>query len=267
VARPRDKAKVEAGVQIAERWILALLRHWNFFNLTEVNSAITHLLKKLNDRPFKKIPGTRTELFETIEKPALRPLPLKRYELAHWQKAKANIDYHVQADKHFYSVPHQLVSQEVEVRLSDQTVEIFYKGKRVASHKRSYRSGCYTTDPAHRPRSHQKYLQWTPSRLIQWAGSIGHECAQVVEKIIANRPHPEQGYRACLGIIRLGKHYGKEPLKAACERAIALDTCNYRSIESILKTKLYEQPFIESPPSSPIALFEHENVRGKYYYT
>ena len=261
--KPRDKAKVEAGVLIAERQILAALRDRRFFSLGELNTAIAQLVAKLNDKPFQKLEGTRNLWFEADEKPKLLPLPAHPFELATWAKVKVNIDYHVVVDNHFYSVPHTLIHQELEVRLTDQSVELFRARKRVAAHLRSYQSGRSTTVEEHRPKSHQKYLQWTPGRMVEWAGTIGPECAQVVEHILQNRPHPEMGFRSCLGIIRLGQAVGKVRLEAACRRARHFDTCSYASIQSILKSQLEAQPL---EPELPLPSPPHENLRGGPYY-
>lgn len=263
--KPKDKAKVEAAVLNAERRILAALRDQRFFSLAEVNGAVGRELEQLNRRPFKKLPGSRAELFETLDKPALKPLPAQRYELAEWRKAKVNIDYHVQVDNHLYSVPYRLISQEVEARLKRQTVEIFHRGKRVAMHARSHRKGGFSTDAAHRPKAHQRHLEWSPGRLVQWAGTIGEHCSGLVEQLLQDRPHPEQGYRSCLGIMRLGRRYGSQRVEAACRRARALDACSYQSIKSILETNLDRQPIPEQP-SSRSAVKQHANVRGAEYY-
>lgn len=264
----QDKAKVEEAVQNAERRILAVLRHQTFFSLAEANAAIRKALLALNQRPFQKLPGCRAELFAELDKPALRPLPARRYELGQWREAKANIDYHVQVDWHCYSVPYRLANQSVDVRLSVRTVEIFYRGQRVALHARSHQRGGFTTDPAHRPKAHQKHLDWTPSRLVHWSGQeVGPQCGQVVAKLLESKPHPEQGYRACLGIMRLRRHYGVERLESACRRAVLLDACNYQSIKSILATAADRQPLppSEEPATGPQIL--HENLRGQAYYS
>ena len=261
--RPRDKSKVETGVQIAERHILAALRDQRFFSVGELNQAISPLLSKLNDKPFQKLEGSRNLWFEAHEKATLLPLPATSFELATWSGAKVNIDYHVVVDNHFYSVPHTLVHAQVDVRLTDKTVELFKAGKRVAAHLRSYQPGLFTTVEEHRPKSHQKYLQWTPGRMIEWAKSIGPECAKVVEKILQDRPHPEMGFRSCLGIIRLGKAVGNTRLEAACRRALHFGTCSYSSINSILQKQLEAQPLEQDLPlPSPT----HENLRGGPYY-
>ena len=195
----------------------------------------------------------------------MRPLPSHRYQLGEWKQAKANIDYHVQADWHYYSVPYQLTQQPIEVRLSARTVELFHKGRRVAAHPRSRVKGGFTTDPAHRPKAHEKHLDWSPGRLIDWAGTVGVQCAQAVARILDSKPHPEQGYRSCLGIMRLAKGYGPERMEAACRRAVALDAVTYPSIASILKTKLDQQPLPEEE-GAPSTVTDHDNIRGQAYY-
>ena len=261
--KPRDKAKVETGVQIAERRILAALRDQRFFSIAELNQAIGPLLVKLNAHPFQKLEGSRDSWFETHEKAKLLPLPPEPFELATWSKVTVNIDYHVVVDKHFYSVPYTLIHQELDVRLTDKTVELFKGGKRVAAHLRSYEPGRATTVDAHRPKSHQKYLDWTPGRMIEWARSIGPECAKVVEKILQDRPHPEMGFRSCLGIIRLAKAVGNARMESACRRALHFGTCSYTSIHSILQKQLDAQPLEEELPlPSPT----HQNLRGGPYY-
>ena len=263
-AKPRDKAKVEVGVQVVERWILARLRHHTFFALAEVNTAIPPLLLALNARPFKKLPGSRHSLFETLDRPALQPLPAQPYAYAEWKRARVNIDYHVEVEGHYYSVPYALVKQQLEVRISARVVELFHKGTRVASHVRSRLKGRHSTVAAHMPTAHRHYVAWTPQRLIRWAADSGAATAQVVETILASRPHPQQGFRSCLGIMRLGKSYGAERLEAACRRALTLGACSYKSIESILKNGLDRTPLPASPPAP--APLHHGNIRGPEYY-
>jgi transposase len=264
VAKPRDKAKVEVGVQIVERWILARLRHQTFFSLDELNRAIAELLPRLNDRPFKKLPGCRRALFEQLDRPALAPLPAQAYEFATWKKARVNIDYHIEFERHYYSVPYQLVRTEVEARVTAQTVEILHRGRRVASHRRSFKPGGYTTVAAHMPRPHREYAEWTPRRLVQWADKTGPATAQLVGDILARRRHPQQGFRSCLGILRLGQTHGDARLEAACRRALVIGAASYKSIESILKHRLDEQPLPE--PAQPTLALDHDNVRGPKYY-
>jgi transposase len=266
-ARPyhaRDKAKVEAGVQVVQRWVLAALRKRQFFSLAELNESIGELTGKLNRRPFRKLPGTREELYRSIDLPVLRPLPAHPYVFAEWKRARVNIDYHVELEHHYYSVPYQLVGKQVDVRYTGTTVEILSQGKRVASHARSSRPGKHSTLPEHRPKAHQKYLEWTPSRIVEWAATIGPFTAQPAERIMAEKPHPEQGYRSCMGLIGLGRRYGNERLEAAAQRAIHLQAHSYPSVKSILARGLDRQTVIEAAPLAPPV--EHPNIRGAAYY-
>lgn len=263
--RPQDKAKVEVGVQIVQRWILARLRHRRFFSLAELNEAISGLVDDLNRRPFRKLPGCRRDAYESLDRPALRPLPATPFEYAHWKKARANIDYHVEVDGHYYSVPHTLVRQEIEVRLTPSGVECFFKGKRVAAHRRSPHRGAHSTVPEHMPASHRAHAEWTPGRMLNWAATLGSATTQIVRFQLESRPHPEQGYRACLGIMRLARQYGPERLEAACARAIALGAHRYKSVASILKAGLDRQPLPGAQPHELI-LPTHANVRGASYY-
>lgn len=261
---PKDKAKVESAVQVVERWILAPLRNRTFFSLSELNEAIFELLVKLNERPFQKLDGSRRSLFEELDRPALRPLPQTPYEFAAWKKAKVNIDYHIEVKGVYYSVPYKLIGTKVDVRLTSTTVEIFNDNKRVASHVRSHKRGTYITKDEHRPKSHREYLEWTPSRIINWAKETGEATAQLAEEIIKNKPHPEQGYRACLGIIRLSGRYGAERVEAACRRALLTGALRYKSVQSILATGLDKTPVEEQIPLATV--LHHENVRGSDYY-
>jgi len=264
VRKPRDKAKVEAGVQVVERWILARLRNVTFFSLTELNTAIQKLIKKLNGRPFKKLPGSRQSLFDSLDKPALKPLPAQPYVYAEWKKARVHIDYHIEVEGHYYSVPYQLVKHQVEVRITRQIVEIFHKGRRVASHRRSKEKGYHTTLTEHMPKAHQRYAEWTPERLIRWAAKNGIATAQLVENILGSRPHPQQGFRSCLGIMRLGKEYGQERLEAACARALAIGGTSFKSIQAILKAGLDRRALLEQHRETPA--IHHSNIRGPQYY-
>src|SRR5271167_2922004 len=258
-----DKAKVENAVLLVERWILAALRHHRFVSLTELNEAIARLLERLNNRPFRKREGTRASLFAAIDQPVLQPLPAQPYITADWKTVRASIDYHVEVD-HFYSVPYQLTGQQMEARFTSRTVEIFEGGRRVASHLRSFAPYLHTTSKEHMPKSHQAHLEWTPSRLIHWAGTVGEATALVIGTVLETKPHPEIGYRACLGIMRLGKTYSNERLEGASKRALELDACSYQSLKSILKRSLDRQTALPLEPerSGP----RHENVRGAHYY-
>lgn len=264
VGKARDKAKVEAGVLLAERWILAALRKRTFFSLGQANEAIATLLVRLNQRPFRKQPGSRQSLFESVDQPALKPLPVEPYQYGEWKRARVNVDYHVQFDGHWYSVPYTLTQQEVEIRGSDRIVEIFHQGVRVTSHARSSAVYRATTIAEHRPKAHQRYLEWTPSRLIEWSAKIGPETAKLVEHVLASKPHPEQGFRSCLGIIRLGDQYPHQRMEAGARRALALNARSYQSLKAILANKLDGQAIEEAaPPPLPI---DHANLRGPSYY-
>ncbi|MFQ5329799.1 MAG: IS21 family transposase [Thermodesulfobacteriota bacterium] len=265
VRKPRDKAKVEAGVLVVERWIVARLRNLTFFSLTQLNSHIRRLLVDLNERPFKKLPGSRKSFFDTLDKPALKPLPASPYQYAEWKKARVNIDYHIEVDRHYYSVPCQLIKKEVDIRITAATIECLYRGKRVASHMRSYNKGRHTTVPGHMPKAHQKYAEWTPERLISWAAKSGADVSELTRKILVSRVHPQQGYRTVLGILRLGKRYGEKRLNSACRRALVIGATTYKSVESILKAGLDQRPLPETLPDSSQSI-EHPNIRGADYY-
>src|SRR6202167_498096 len=263
--RPRDKAKVENGVQVCERWIIAALRHRKFFNLEELNQAIRELLARLNDRPSRKRDGSRSSLFHSLEKPALTPLPAERFDMSQWARATVNIDYHIAFDGNFYSVPYTLVQQIVEVRSTPTTVEIFHKGHRIASHLRDRRRGQAVTQNEHRPKSHQAHLEWPAWRMRNWARSIRPKPTQVFERILNSKPHPEMGYRSCLGIIRLAEQYSAQRMGAAAERALLAQAYRYKSVKSILKNSLDQQPLSEDPSLPPPP--PHDNIRGAGYFS
>jgi len=265
VMKPRDKAKVEAGVLLVERWILACLRHQTFFSLAALNREIRRLLIRLNDKPLKLLKVSRRELYLRLDRPALKPLPAVRYVFSEWKKVRVSIDYHVEFERHYYSVPYQLVRKELDLRSTAETVECFHRDQRVASHRRSRDKGRHTTIREHMPKAHQEYLDWTPKRLVQWAAKTGGATEGVVEAILASRPHPQQGFRSCLGLLRLGKSYSPERLEAACHRALAIGSASYKSVQSILKNDLDSQPLPapETPEAPPI---EHPNIRGTLYY-
>ena len=262
---PQDKAKVEAAVQNVERWIMAPLRNQTFFSLGELREAIAPLLAALNERPFDKTEGSRRSWFEDLDRPALSPLPARPYEYAEWRKARVNIDYHVQADGRLYSVPHALLRREVDVRLSATTVEIFHKHRRVAAHLRVHRKGGYSTDRSHMPASHRAHEGWTPSRLIAWGRKVGPDTATFVERLLESRPHPEQGYRSCLGLMRLLRAYNAERLEAACRHALEIGTLSYGSVNSILATGRDQTAAAEQHQLSLPT--EHAHIRGPQYYT
>jgi transposase len=264
--KPKDKAKVECAVLVVERWILARLRHHTFFSLRELNVEIQKLLVDLNERPFKRMPGCRKSVFESVDKPALRPLPEHPYEYAEFKKARVHIDYHVEVDGHFYSVPFSLVKKEIDVRLTASTIECFDKGKRVASHARSSRGG-FTTCVEHMPKAHQKHLEWSPGRFLNWGIDIGPSTRDLVQHLLEKKPHPEQGYRACLGLLSLAKQYNKERLEAACKRSLAIGAPTGRSVKSILVSGLDKaelNPVVETTQAALPLI--HENIRGAAYY-
>ncbi len=263
--KPKDKAKVESAVLVAQRWILARLRDQTFFSITELNQAIRKQLEDLNDRPMQKLGASRRQLYKRLDKPALKPLPIQRYEIEEWKDCRVNIDYHIEISRRYYSVPHPLVGEQVEARYTTSIVEIYYKGKRIASHRRRY-DRKPSTKAEHMPRSHRAHLEWTPSRLIRWASKIGPATGRLVAEILRSRPHPEQGYRACLGIMRLGRRYGAERLEAASHRAEHLRSASYRTVKNILSSSQDRLPFEEqdshSIPRTPV----HANIRGASYY-
>ncbi len=262
---PRDKAKVEVGVQIAQRWILARLRHHRFFSIDEMNDRIAELLEDLNTRTMRRYRASRRDLFEKLERSALKPLPATRFSYGEWKKARVHIDYHVVFDDHFYSAPYQMVGEEVWIRATGLTIEIFNdNNQRVGSHLRSYKPGRHTTSDEHRSVGHLKHAEWTPERIVTWAKSIGASAALLVEKILLERKHPEHGYRSCLGIIRLDKKYGHARLDAACARALAVNGRSYKHVESILRNGLDHVALPKT--DEPAAPIEHENVRGPDYY-
>ncbi len=263
---PRDKAVVEANVLVAQRWILAVLRHRRFFSLAELNAAVRELLTPLNARPMRKLGVSRRALFEQLDRPLLRPLPASRYEFAEWRDAGVNIDYHVLVEHNYYSVPYQLVHQRVEVRLAATTVELFLKGRRIASHRRRGGRGQYATEPAHMPHAHRAHAEWTPSRLISWAETTGPATAALVAALLASKPHPEQGYRACLGLMRLSKTHGPARMDAACARALHLGAPSYRTVQNILASGA-DRIALPDASAPPPRLPSHPNIRGRAYYT
>jgi transposase len=262
VRKPRDKAKVEVGVQVVERWILARLRNRTFFSLVELNRAIRKLLEDLNQRQMEHLEKSRRQLFEELDQPALRPLPDRPYEYALWKAARVNIDYHVEFEKHFYSVPFLLIHEEVRIRATERLVEIFHKGSRepVAIHPRNPTPGRYSTQTVHMPSNHQKAGEWNAERLVRWADEIGPHTAQLIQMILASRQHPEQAFRSCLGILRLSGQYAQTQMENACQMAQEARLLNYRGVKAILETL----PPLASPDTSPLP--SHENIRGNAYY-
>jgi transposase len=262
---PRDKSKVEVAVQIAQRWILARMRNETFASLGALNARIAELCTELNRRVMRHYKASRLELFERLDKPALRALPAEPFVHAEWTKARLNLDYHAKVHEHFYSAPFTLVHEELWARSTATTVELFHRTGRVASHLRSDVPGRHTTDPRHMPSAHQKHAEWTPSRILGWASTVGPMTTKLVEAILAERRHPEHGYRSCLGLFRLAKRFGHERVEAASARALAVGARSYRHVESILKHGLDRAPALDVEPREAPSV-AHENVRGSDYY-
>jgi transposase len=261
--RPRDKAKVEVAVQIATRFVIAKLRSRSFFSLSELNAAIAELVTQINNRMSRHLGASRRALFEELERPALKPLPAEPYVFAEWKECRVGIDYHVEIEKHYYSVPHQLLREQVWARITARTIEVFHRCKRVAAHMRSSSNRKHTTVREHMPSSHRRYADWTPERIRRQAGEIGHHTSALVEIILRERTHPEQGFRACVGILRLAKTYGHERLEAACARALEIGARSYSSVNSILKNNL-DRRRPATPADGPA--IAHDNIRGPNYF-
>ncbi|HEX5637110.1 MAG TPA: IS21 family transposase, partial [Gammaproteobacteria bacterium] len=259
VRKPRDKAKAEVGVQIVERWIVARLRHQIFFSLAELNAQISLLLHDLNTRPFKKRDGNRDSVFAQLDQPALKPLPLYAYEFGQWKRAKVHLDYHVEVQHHYYSVPHKLIGERVDVRISAHSVETFYQGQRVAAHQKSDRRGGFTTLAEHRPVNHQAVVDLNHERLLKQAEAIGPHVVAVLRAQAVRRGHPEQAIRSGLGILRLAKDFTPAALELACERALQIHSYSYRSIRQLLQLPV-------TPSLKPLTPITHDNLRGAHYF-
>ena len=263
VRKPKDKANGEKGVQLVTRWVLAPLRNVTFCSLGALNRAISVRVRIINNRPFKRIPGTRKELFEKLDKPALKPLPVDKYVFSQFKKAMVNVDYHIQLEGHYYSVPYQYRKKKVEARYTQNTVEIFYKNERIASHRRNFVVGHFTTTLAHMPPNHRAYKEWSPKRFKDWASKYGENVVIMVERILSLRPHPTLGFRACMGLLKLADKFGAERLNAACNRALKSNAISCRSVRLILKSgldKRKEKPIVQAEQ------IEHDNIRGEDYY-
>ena len=264
--KPRDKAKVECGVLVVERWILACLRSRAFFSLAELNAAISELLVRLNQRPFKKLAGCRETLFRSVDYPVMRALPVERHVFSEWKKVRMGLDYHVEIDGRYYSAPHTLIGKQLEVNYSEYVVEMLYRGERVASHARLNGNGRrYSTQSEHMPKGHREMAEWTPERIVRWAASVGVYTSKLIDTLIERKQHPQQAFRAAAGIIRLGKRYGIDRVEAACRRAYSTNAISYSSVDSILKHRLDELPLPQDTQPSSLPLF-HDNVRGPEYY-
>jgi len=264
VRKPRDKAKVEVAVLVVERWILARLRNRRFFSLAELNQAIAELVADLNARPMRRLGVSRRDLFLELDRPALKELPAEPYQYAEWRVRRVGLDYHVEIDGHYYSVPHRLIREQLDARITERTIELFCKGERVAVHMRGTGRGRHTTIPEHMPSAHRRYAEWTIERIGIDAAAIGPSTAKLTALILESRPHPEQGYRACIGILRLVRHYGAERLEAACNHGLEIGARSYSSIQSILKHGLDHRP--PRPAAQRELLLDHPNIRGPRYY-
>jgi transposase len=261
--RARDKAKVEVAVQVATRFIIAKLRNRAFFSLAALNAAIAELVAQVNNRLSRHLGASRQALFEELERSALKPLPAEPYVFAEWKECRVGLDYHVEIEKHYYSVPHQLLREKVWARITGRTIEVFHRGKRVAAHMRSSSNRKHTTVREHMPSSHRRYADWTPERLRRQAGEIGRHTSALVEIILRERTHPEQGFRACVGMLRLAKTYGRERLEAACLRALEIGARSYSSVNSILKNDL-DRRRPGTPADGPAIAYD--NIRGPTYF-
>ena len=261
--KPKDKAKVEVGVQVATRWVIAKLRKRTFFSIGELNAAIRDCVEWINNRVTRHLGASRRSLFEQIERSALKPLSTTEYVFAYWKQCRAGIDYHVEIDKHYYSVPYTLMRQELWASYTATTVEVFHRGKRVAVHRRGPPNRGHTTLPEHMPSSHRRYADWTPERIKREAGEIGPNASALVEVILREKRHPEQGFRSCLGIVRLVGRFPRERVEAACERALAIGARSFTSVKSILDTKL-DRKRPENAADGPAIV--HDNIRGPTFY-
>ena len=261
--KPRDKAKVEVAVQVATRWIIAKLRNRRFFTLAALNAAIADELANLNSRVTRHLGASRQTLFKELERSALKPLPAEPYTFAEWKECRAGLDYHVEVEKHYYSVPHGLLREALWARITARTVEVFRRGQRVATHVRSSSNRKHTTVREHMPSSHQRYADWTPERIQRQANAIGPQTSALIEVIQREKTHPEQGFRACIGILRHAKTFGAERLEAACNRALEIGARSYTSVTSILKTNLDRK---RPAPATDGPAIAHDNIRGPRYF-
>ena len=262
--RPRDKAAVEAGVRFAQSYILGRMRHRTFFSLAECNGAIGEALDRMNTRPMRRLGVSRRDLFESLDRPALHPLPEMEWEYAEWRLVRVGIDYHVEVEDFYYSVPHALIRAEVDVRFTARIVEIFHRGTRVAVHQRRHGGRRHGTEPDHMPAAHRRYAEWSPERFGRWARAIGPSTEGLIIAVLANRPHPEQGFRTCLGILRLYRGIEAARAEAISARAVEIGALNYRSVASILANNLDKSAAAKGREEA--TLFDHPNVRGPRYF-
>ena len=261
--KPRDKAKVEVAVQVATHWIIAKLRNRRFFSLAKLNEAIAELVTALNNRVTRHLGASRQRLFDEVERSALKRLPAEPYVYAEWKQCRAGLDYHVEVEKHYYSVPYTLLREKMWARITARTVEVFHHGKRVAAHARSSSDRKHTTVREHMPSSHQRYADWTPERIKRQAGETGPKTSALIEIILRERTHPEQGFRASVGILRHAKTFGRERLEAACDRALEIGARSYTSVTSILKSNLDRKRPASATDGPAIT---HTNIRGPRYF-
>jgi transposase len=260
--RPKDKAKVEAGVKFAQTYLLGRLRHQTFFSLADANRAIALVLERMNGHVMRRLGLSRSDLFASVERPALRVLPATDYEFAEWRLARVGVDYHVEVEGFYYSVPHALIRAQVDLRITSRIVEVFYRAKRVAAHQRRYGGRRHGTDPDHMPSAHRRYAAWSPARFQRWARSIGPNTEALVIAVLANRPHPEQGFRTCLGVLRLVRGIDPARAEAVAARALAIGALTYKSVASILQNNLDRAP----PAAESSTVIEHQNLRGPGYF-
>jgi transposase len=263
VRKPKDKANVENGVQNVERWIIAPLRNRTFFSEAEANRAFKPLLEALNNRPMLHLGKSRRQLFEELDQPALRPLPEKSYQFAFWKTVRVNIDYHVSFEKHFYSVPHILIHQAVEIKATERMIEVFHKGKQVAVHPRSATAGRFSTRAEHMPSNHRFILELDAGWLLKQAEKVGPRTGQYVTALLHARPFPEQAYRSCLGVLSLARKYPASLLETACQCLLEAHLLSYRDLKSELQALARSSA---SPTPQPTPLPVHENIRGETYY-
>ena len=264
--KPKDKAKVENAVLVTERWVLARLRHVQFFSFFDLNQHIRKLVEDLNTRPFKKLPGCRRSQFDLLDRPAMRALPASRYEYTEFKLARVNIDYHIEFDKHFYSVPHHFIKYQVDVQATRDSVRIFFKGRQIAHHPRNHQAGRFTTHSSHMPENHRFVQEWTPGRLLNWAQELGPNVLSFTKEMILSKPHPEQAYRACLGLLNLSKKFDVDRLDRACLRARQIGSLSLKSVKSILANGLDQTTLPIEHDEDPSSQPEHENIRGPEYY-
>jgi transposase len=260
VRKPRDKAKVEVGVQGVERWIMAPLRQQTFFSLGDLNLALREQLERYNERPLSRELGTRRSRFTELERPALRALPAQRYEYATWKRAKVFLDYHIEHERRYYSVPYRLIGKSVDLRLTAHTIEVYYRGQAVARHLKGSGARRFFTEPDHRPERHRAVIDLSHERLLERAEAIGPATAMLLREQVARRQHPDEALRVCLGILRLAHDFSAGALEGAAQRALDLKTYSYRAVRTLI---LAPPPAAATSAPTPA----HDNVRGARYFT